>query len=297
MKNIKTIIVMTLLTSVVATLSAQQVLLESEGGLKLGTTTITGDGIMRFHDGDYEAWKNGTWQSLFSGGVSANWTLNGNDLYNSNSGNVGIGVIDPQDEFHIKGNGHLLTLEGTTTSYIQLYPEGYAAGRKGWIGFGSADNDILITNQHTDGRIILKTNGSNRLFVAHNGFVGVGRGDPDQRLHVGGKIKSSFNSTSGEYIEIWHGGGNGFINTAGDGNLDFRHDNITLMSLLPDGKLKIGSVATPGNYNLYVENGILTEEVKVALENTSDWSDDEFDNVPMVSKTRSPKATLQPPGF
>ena len=56
------------------------------------------------------------------------------------------------------------------------------------------------------------------------------------------------------------------------------------MSLLPDGKLKIGSVATPGNYNLYVENGILTEEVKVALENTSDWSDDEFDNVPEIEK-------------
>ena len=56
------------------------------------------------------------------------------------------------------------------------------------------------------------------------------------------------------------------------------------MSLTDSGKLIIGSVATPGNYNLYVENGILTEEVKVALESTSDWSDDEFDNVPEIEK-------------
>ena len=75
-----------------------------------------------------------------------------------------------------------------------------------------------------------------------------------------------------------------YCHTVGDGNLDFRHDNVTVMSLTDSGKLILGSVTTPGNYNLYVENGILTEEVKVALENSSDWSDDEFDNVPSIEE-------------
>jgi hypothetical protein len=39
-------------------------------------------------------------------------------------------------------------------------------------------------------------------------------------------------------------------------------------------KVTIGSVSsTPGNYNLYVANGILTEMVKVAVQTSSSWSD------------------------
>ncbi|MEO6833263.1 MAG: hypothetical protein ABI378_12060 [Chitinophagaceae bacterium] len=45
------------------------------------------------------------------------------------------------------------------------------------------------------------------------------------------------------------------------------------------GKVIIGSVpSTPGNYSLYVQNGILTEHVRVAVKTTSDWSDDVFDD-------------------
>jgi len=39
------------------------------------------------------------------------------------------------------------------------------------------------------------------------------------------------------------------------------------------GKVLIGNVTTPGNYQLYVEQGILAERVKVALKSTSHWAD------------------------
>jgi hypothetical protein len=39
------------------------------------------------------------------------------------------------------------------------------------------------------------------------------------------------------------------------------------------GKVLIGNVTAPGNYKLYVEQGILTERVKVALKSTSYWAD------------------------
>jgi len=42
--------------------------------------------------------------------------------------------------------------------------------------------------------------------------------------------------------------------------------------LLAD-KIVIGSVTTNSNYKLFVETGILTEKVKVAVKNTSNWSD------------------------
>ena len=59
------------------------------------------------------------------------------------------------------------------------------------------------------------------------------------------------------------------------------HSNYDLF-IRNDGKVSIGldpTLATTfnGNYSLYVENGILTEKVKVALKNTTDWADYVFD--------------------
>jgi len=49
----------------------------------------------------------------------------------------------------------------------------------------------------------------------------------------------------------------------------------------------IGNVQTPGNYKLYVDGGILAEEVKVALSNASDWADDAFDKTPTIESVKS----------
>lgn len=40
----------------------------------------------------------------------------------------------------------------------------------------------------------------------------------------------------------------------------------------------------PGNYKLYVEDGILAEKARVALENTSKWADDAFGKKPDLKK-------------
>lgn len=56
--------------------------------------------------------------------------------------------------------------------------------------------------------------------------------------------------------------------------------------LKSSGKVVIGDTAqisTPGNYNLYVQNGILTERVKVSLKSTADWADDAFEKTPSLS--------------
>lgn len=57
--------------------------------------------------------------------------------------------------------------------------------------------------------------------------------------------------------------------------------------LKSSGKVVIGDttqITTPGNYNLYVQNGILTEKVKVSLKSTAEWSDDAFENCPEISQ-------------
>lgn len=58
-----------------------------------------------------------------------------------------------------------------------------------------------------------------------------------------------------------------------------------ILLLKSSGKVVIGDtsqITTPGNYNLYVQNGILTERVKVSLKTTAEWSDDAFSNTPKL---------------
>lgn len=58
-----------------------------------------------------------------------------------------------------------------------------------------------------------------------------------------------------------------------------------ILLLKSSGKVVIGDttqIQTPGNYNLYVQNGILTERVKVALKTTAEWADSAFDITPDI---------------
>jgi len=69
-----------------------------------------------------------------------------------------------------------------------------------------------------------------------------------------------------------------------------------IMLLKTSGKVVIGDttiITTPGNYNLYVQNGILTERVKVALKSEDDWSDNAFDKTPTVEEVKESIAQNQ----
>lgn len=60
-----------------------------------------------------------------------------------------------------------------------------------------------------------------------------------------------------------------------------------IMLLKSSGKVVIGDtsqIMTPGDYNLYVQNGILTERVKVALKSSDDWADDAFEKTPSLNQ-------------
>ena len=80
---------------------------------------------------------------------------------------------------------------------------------------------------------------------------------------------------------------NGTINTAtttsGNRVVDMDDNNIWFKSAAADtnGKIYIGTTAayptTTGNYKLFVEGGILTEKVKVALRSTANWADYVFE--------------------
>lgn len=59
--------------------------------------------------------------------------------------------------------------------------------------------------------------------------------------------------------------------------VSFGHNGLESVRINQDGKVRIGNgtndIKTPAGYKLFVEDGILTEKVKVAVKTTANWAD------------------------
>jgi hypothetical protein len=104
---------------------------------------------------------NGTaWADLNGGGVS-NWSILGNNIYNSNTGNVGIGASTPSAKLTVNGDALIATglSVGTTTRAAKLDVTG--AGNTG------ASNTFLLRNSLNDTLLRMLDNG--RMGIGYNG--------------------------------------------------------------------------------------------------------------------------------
>jgi hypothetical protein len=88
------------------------------------------------------------------------------------TGHVGIGTSTPQATLHIKGNAGILNMEGQDHTYIQWYPLGVSAGRKAWVGYGSAGT-TAFTIQNDAGRMHIY--GTELLYLLNTSGVIIGR--------------------------------------------------------------------------------------------------------------------------
>jgi hypothetical protein len=188
------------------------------------------------------------------------------DLIVKNTGRVGIGTSSPASMFSIKG--------------------------------------FTATSHYMD---IMNSSGTLPIFhIRNTGNVGVGTSNPKEKLHIengvirvtgpnnhGGPmllLGGNPATDSGEWgIEHMPGSGLNFwrpfgVNNFGnyfmylrdsDGHVGINTDKPTAR-LTVNGNALIGDpslISLPAGYRLYVQEGILTERVKVALKNTADWSD------------------------
>jgi len=86
---------------------------------------------------------------------------------------------------------------------------------------------------------------STKMSILSNGRVGIGTTSPNTNLSVRGRVRGAADVNETEYTEISHGGAAGYINTVGDGPLDFRHDNRTFMRLTRlgnTGRLSVNTI-------------------------------------------------------
>jgi hypothetical protein len=102
------------------------------------------------------------------------WTVDGNDIYNQNSGNIGIGTATPAAKLDVQGSaiitGALQFSNGATDGYVLTSD---ASGNATWAAApGGADGDWTING--------------NDIYSAVSGNVGIGTSAPATKLDVTG---------------------------------------------------------------------------------------------------------------
>jgi hypothetical protein len=201
--------------------------------------------------------------------------VNGTNIYNTNSGNVGIGTSAPAEKLHINGNvrgnqaGALRISTGN--GYIDIGPKNpdyahfYTDRTRGFYfshdvtvsGTGTIGSywsqDLKLATQQSSGTYSMITR---MTILRSNGFVGIGKTTPGYLLDVAGPVNATSFLVNGVPV------GNQW--TASGANLNFT-----------SGMVSIGTTTAPAGYKLAVGGKIVAEELIVKLQST--WPDFVFE--------------------
>ena len=135
--------------------------------------------------------------------LQAQWQTSGNNIYNTNSGNVGIGITSPRVKLDVAGNvylggntsigrsgshydefGYNLGFTNTNNSYTYKVNNPAASIRMGYNGA----IEFRTAPQGTAGANLILTE---RMKILQNGNVGIGTSSPAHKLDVTGNIRAT----------------------------------------------------------------------------------------------------------
>lgn len=247
---------------------------------------------------------------LASNVANAQLFSSGNNVIPGTSVGIGISTPSPLTMLHIKRttSGSSLFLENSLSSGTNTFrmlndnPSNFATFTKygsavvgGYtgistlypfaniLGFGN-NGPFLNAGTGNIGFAITK-NSTNHLKLhidANTLRVGIGgNAVPSASVHVNSSLTSDTikitNATTGHLasdgLDILNTGIVATIMNRENSSLEFGTNNLTRLKINSDGKIVMGTTPTPAGYKLFVEEGILTEKVKVAVKTSSEWSD------------------------
>jgi trimeric autotransporter adhesin len=212
-------------------------------------------------------------------------TLTGNNLSILNGNSVTLPTTHV-----IAGNNVTVTGSGTSTNPFQIATQTQTLTQSGNIvslsNNGGSFTLPTFTDTDTDAQSLSLV--GNNLTISNGNTVAL----PTTNVIAGNNITVTGNGSTATPFQIASVdtslyANNGTINQSTTTNnnrvVNMNNRNIwfNTSTSTTNGKIYLGSTTsfpnTTGNYKLFVEGGILTEKVKVALRSTANWADYVFD--------------------
>jgi len=168
--------------------------LEVNGAIKLGTTSSTNAGTIRWTGFDFEGYDGASWNSLTSSGaVSSQWTTSGSDIY-YNTGSVGIGTSSPDELLHVSdtsaNSNPGIRIENDAQEWV-IYNRGSASDRFQITDVTNTENPFKILPDSPTNSISITTGG-----------VAMGKEVASEVLDVVGNITATGTITSSSDITL-----------------------------------------------------------------------------------------------
>jgi hypothetical protein len=208
------------------------------------------------------------------------------------SAQVVWGESNTRTEF--RNNAGLQGNSGAISGFFQTYnPTNFPTGANSWwhlldVRHSNPANNYTMqfAGSFFDQNLFFRKTNDNaaqpwsRVLLETGGKTGIGTLTPTEALDVVGNIKANnFYMPGGSVINA-----RGRLHISGDELLYILNLNGVVIgkewggngNLSVQGTTVMGNVSTPAGYKLYVEQGILTEKVKVAIKNSGNWADHVF---------------------
>ena len=127
----------------------------------------------------------------------AQWTTNGNDINNTNTGNVGVGTTTPASKLHVNGGIYSSNvIESANTNGFRLVVTGPGDTRATWSYAGGFTTTRLTSVANV--RTSFGSNGiDDRVFLDLSGNLGINTITPGSKLHVVGAMQAPAVSGTG----------------------------------------------------------------------------------------------------
>jgi hypothetical protein len=144
------------------------------------------------------------WSEIVTAGGGNQWITSGNNIYNSNSGNIGIGTNNPLSKLSVNDSSSGVAWNGVLRNTVHQGTAGPGVGLKFQLGGNDTVSELMkwsgisgVTESGWENLVGIAFNTYNgsdnneRMRITNTGFVGIGTSTPLANLQIGSQSSLS----------------------------------------------------------------------------------------------------------